>query len=217
MLTLQLWLLFVWQCGGALWLPEPLGLCWLFCHPLLQFSASVGAVLCSLFRFPCFRVGALLACGVCSASWLRGLCSLGCPSWLVLLLMSLFVLHLLLRIRFGHSLLATPAAPVCCAFVGSLLRHSVTLPYCRALSFCCFSPGFLPLAFVQAWVGRLRSCLGSSFFFFGGGGGGGSFPCPCCFRLAVPTALLSKLLKFLELFAGVLSSRFQCLLLARGG
>ena len=56
-------LLFVWQCGGALWLPEPLGLCWLFCHPLLRFSASLGAVLCSLFGFPCLRVPALLACG----------------------------------------------------------------------------------------------------------------------------------------------------------
>ena len=215
MLPLRLWLLFVWQCGGAIWLPEPLGLCWLFCHPLLRFSASVGAVLCSLFSFPCLRVGALLACGVCSASWLRGLCSLGCPSWLVLLLMSLFVLHLLLRVRlFGHSLLAPPAAPMCCALVGFLMRHSVTLAYCRALSLCCFSPGFLPLAFVQAWVGRLRSWLGSSLLWRRGGL---SFPCPCCFRLAVPTVLLSKLLEFLELFAGVLSSCFQCLLLARGG
>ena len=168
-LLLRLWLLFVWQCGGALWLPEPLGLCWLFCHPLLRFSASVGAVFCSLFGFPCLRVGALLACGVCSASWLRGLCSFGCPSWLVLLLLSLFVLHLLLRVMlFGHSLLARPAAPVCCALVGSLMRHSVTLACCCALSFCCFSPGFLPLAFAQAWVGRLRSCLGSSLLFWGG-------------------------------------------------
>ena len=134
----------------------------------------MGAVLCSPFSFPCRRVGALLACGVCSASWLRGLWSLGCPSWLVLLL-SLFVLHLLLRVRlFGHSLLAPPAAPVCCALVGSLVRHSITLAYYGALSFCCFSPGFLPLAFVQAWVGRLRSCLGSSLLFFWGGGGGGA-------------------------------------------
>ena len=63
-----LWLLFVWQCGCALWLPVPLGLCWLFCRPLLRFSASVGAVLCSLFGFPCLRVGALLACSVCGPS-----------------------------------------------------------------------------------------------------------------------------------------------------
>ena len=33
-----------------------------------------------------------------------------------------------------------------------LLWHSVTLASCRTLSFCCSSPGFLPLAFVQAWV-----------------------------------------------------------------
>ena len=33
----------------------------------------------------------------------------------------------------------------------------------------------------------------------------------------VPTAWLSRLLVFLGLFAGVLSSRFQCLLIAQGG
>ena len=181
-------------------------LCWLFCHPLLRFSASVGAVLCSLFSFPCLRVGALLACCVCSASWLRGLCSLGCPSWLVLLLMSPFVLHLLLWVRlFGLSLLAPPAAPVCWALVGSLMQHSVTLAYCRALS-CCFSPGFLPLAFGLEGCGPV---LVPPFLGGGGGGGGGSpslvlvvfawrFQLFCC-----PSSL-----SFLELFAGVLSSRF---------
>ena len=61
----------------------------------------------------------------------------------------------------GHRSVAPPAAPVCWALVGSLLGRSVALAYCRTLSFCCFSPGFLPLAFVQTWVGRLRSCLGS--------------------------------------------------------
>ena len=67
-LPLWLCLLFVWQCGGALWLPEPVRICWLFCHPLLRFSASVGTVLCSLFGFPGVRVPVLLACGVCGAS-----------------------------------------------------------------------------------------------------------------------------------------------------
>ena len=93
------------------------------------------------------------------------------------------VLHLLSRVRlFGHSLLAPPAAPVCCALVGSLMRHSVTLANCHALSFCCFSPGFLPLAFVQAWVGRLRSCLGSSLLW--GGGGGALLPLSLFFLLS---------------------------------
>ena len=72
-----------------------------------------------------------------------------------------------------------------------------------------FSPGFLPLAFVRTWVGRLRSCLllgGNSpslvlvvfaWWFL-------QFGCPGS-------------LSFLELFTGVLSSRFQYLLMARGG
>ena len=34
-------------------------------------------------------------------------------------------------------------------------------------------------------------------------GGGVFFPCPRCFRLAVPTVLLSRLLEFLVLLAGV--------------
>ena len=58
-----------------------------------------------------------------------------------------------------------------------------------------------------AWVSSFGVCSGlgfkaavlpwflSSFFFFGGGGAL-SFPCLRCFRLAVPTVLLSKLLQF---------------------
>ena len=149
--------------GWCLTAPRAFGLCLLFCHPLLRFSAFVGAVLCSLFGFPCFRVGVLLACGVWGTRYLRSLCSLGCPSWLVLLLLCLFVLHLLLRDRlFGRI-----GPSYCSCGLSSLLRHSVPLASCRTLSFCCFSPGFLPLAFVQAWVGRLRSCLGSSLLLGG--------------------------------------------------
>ena len=59
-------------------------------------SRPLWGLCCSLLAFLYLRVGALLACGVCGASSLRS-CGLGCPSWLVLLLMSLFVLHLLLR------------------------------------------------------------------------------------------------------------------------
>ena len=165
----------------------------------------------SLLAFPCHRVRALLACGVYGASSLRSLQSrlpfVVIPPFLV----SISPSPALAVGWFGHRSVAPPAAPVCWALVGSFLRHSVSLAYCLALSFCCFSPGFLPLAFVRTWVGRLRSCLGSCFLL-----GELSFPCPG-FCLAVPTVWLSRLLEFLELFAGVLSSRFQCLLIARGG
>ena len=70
-----------------------------------------------------------------------------------------------------RSLLYPPAAPVGCAHLGSLMRHSVPLASCRTLSFCCFSPGFLPLAFVQAWVCGLRSWVWILPSFFWGGGG----------------------------------------------
>ena len=64
--VLPLWLcLLVFRLvGGALWLPVPLGLCWLFCHVLQRFSASVGG--CAMFTacFTCLRAGVLLACAV---------------------------------------------------------------------------------------------------------------------------------------------------------
>ena len=156
-------------------------------------------------------MGALLACGVYGASSLRILQSrlpfVVIPPFLV----SVCPSPALVVGWFGHRSVAPPAAPVCWALVGSLLRRSVALAYCRALSSCCFSHGFLPLAFVRTWVDMLRSCLGSCLLL-----GVLSFPCPG-FRLAVPTVWLSRLLEFLELLAGVLSSRFQCLLIARGG
>ena len=43
---------------------------------------------------------------------------------------------------FGHTSVAPPAAPVCWAILGSLLRRSVALASGRTLSLCCFSPGF---------------------------------------------------------------------------
>ena len=46
------------------------------------------------------------------------------------------------------------------------------------------------------WKAAVLSWFLPSFFLGGGGGGGLSFPCLCCFRLAVPTVLLSKLLEF---------------------
>ena len=134
-------------------------------------------------------------------------CSLGCPSWLVLLFMSL----LSFTCSCGGMVWSQVCGPSCCSCVlGSLLRRSVTLAYGRTLSFSGFPLGFLPLAFVRTWVGRLR--------FLPSFGGDLSFPCPGCFSLAFPTVWLSRLLEFfLELFPGVLSSRFRFLLIARGG
>ena len=119
-------------------------------------------------------------------------CSLGCPSWLVLLFMSLLSFTCSCSGVFWSQV----CGPSCCSCVlgacGLLLRRYVALAYGCTLSFCCFSLGFLPLAFVRTWVGRLRSCLGSCLLL----GGELSFPCPGCFRLAVPTVWLSRLLEF---------------------
>ena len=86
----------------------------MFCHLLLRFLTSVGAVFCSLLGFPCLRVGALLACGV-----------YGAGSWLVLLLRSVCPSPALAVGWFGHRSVAPPAA-----LMGSLFRRSVTLGSC---------------------------------------------------------------------------------------
>ena len=91
---------------------------------------------------------------------------------------------------FGHRSVAPPAAPVCWALLGSLLRRSVALASGHTFSLCFSRLGFLPLEFVWTWVGRLRSCLGSCLLL-----GELSFPCPG-FRLAVPAVWLSLLLQF---------------------
>ena len=101
--------------------------CYLLCHLLLRFSTSVGAVLCSLLGFPCLRVGALLAYGVYVASSLQSLQSrlpfvIGPPSQV-----SVGPSPALAVGWFGHRSVASPAAPVCWALVGSLLRRSVAL------------------------------------------------------------------------------------------
>ena len=87
-------LIFLCSCAG--WLA---GVCWVL-HPVSGSSrwgcvCSLGDSVMSLLVFPYLRVGALLAWGVYGVSCCE-VCSLGCPSWLVLLLMSLLVLHLLL-------------------------------------------------------------------------------------------------------------------------
>ena len=68
-------------------------------------------------------------------------------------------------------------------------RCSVALASGRTLSLFS-SRGFLPWTFVRTWVGRLRSCLGSSLLLEVL-----SFPCPG-FRWAVPAVWLSRRLIF---------------------
>ena len=90
----------------------------------------MGAVLCSLLGFPCLRVGALLACGVYSASSLRSLQSqlpfvVGPPSQVSVCPSPALVVG-----WFGHRSVAPPAVPVCWALVRSLLRRSVALGSC---------------------------------------------------------------------------------------
>ena len=155
-------------------------------------------------------MGALLACGVYGASSLRSLQSrlpfVVSPPFHV----SVCPSPALAVGWFGQR---SVAPPVCWALVGSLLRRSVFLAYWSTLSFCCFSPGFLPLVFVRPWVGRLRSCRGSCLLLRGNS--------PSLVLVVFAWRFLQfgcpGSLSFLELFAGVLSSRFQCLLIARGG
>ena len=115
---------------GCLMAPHSSRACFLLCHLLLQFSPSVGAVLCSLLGFPCLRVGALLACGVYSASSLWGLLSrlplvVGPPSPV-----SVGPSPALAVGWFGHTSVTPLAATVCWALVGSLLHCSVALGSC---------------------------------------------------------------------------------------
>ena len=111
---------------------------------------------------------------------------------------------------FGHSSVAPHAAPVCWALLGSVAP------------FCCLSLwphhlllfsrlGFLPWAFVRTWVGRLQSCLGSCLLLWNS---------PSLVLVFAGRFLLFGCLgswSFLGLFAWVLSSRFQCLLIVWGG
>ena len=133
-------------CSG--WLA---GVRWVL-HPVSGCSSwdcvcSLGDSVITLLAFPYLRVGGLLACGVYGVSC--EVCSLGCPSWFVLLFMSVCPSPALGLGWFGHRSVAPPAAPVCWALLGSRLRHSVALASGRTLSFC-----FL------AWVFFLGRLLG---------------------------------------------------------
>ena len=124
----------------------------------------MGSVLCPLLGFPCLRVGAILACGIYGANSLR-VCSLGCPSWLVIFLSGLFVLHLIWQ--WGG--LVTDLWPLllllcvgllwglCCAVLSHWLLHAQT---CRV-----FAWGFLKFRGPSSWcfLGLFTGVISSRF------------------------------------------------------
>ena len=124
--------------------------------------------------------------------------------------MSLFLLHLLLRVWFcAHSHLAPPAAPVCgglwAAFCSlGLLSHPLLLLFLAWVS--SFGVGS-----DLGWKAAVLSWFLPSF------GGGSPSLVLVVFTWRLQLLGCSCSLSFLGLFAGVLSSRLQCLLIAQGG
>ena len=127
--------------------------------------------------------------------------------------MSLFLLHLLLRVwLFAHFHLAPPATPVCCALVGS------------GAAFCSLGLLSCPLLLLfLAWVSSFGVCSDLGWkaevlsWFLPSFGGGSPSLVIVVFAWRFQLLGCPSSLSFLELFAGVLSSRLQCLLIARGG
>ena len=117
-------------------------------------------------------------------------CGLGCPSWSVLLFMSVCPSLALGLGWFGHRSVAPPAAPGCWALLESRLRRSDALASGRTLSFYFLAGDFflgrlLGLGLVgcdPAWVPTFF--WGNSPFLVRG------------FRWAVPAVWLSRLLVF---------------------
>ena len=192
---MQLWLLFVWQCGGALWLPEPLGLYWLFCHPLLWFSPLCSLALGWVRFWPAVsaaRVGFVVSppsdVSVCPSPALAG------QVW---------------SQSFG---------PSCCSC--GLSSRGVS-----AAAFCPLGLLSHPLLLLfLAWISSFGVCSGLgwkaavlSWFLPSFGGGGSPSLVLVVFAWRFQLFCCPSSLSFLELFAGVLSSRFQCLLIAWGG
>ena len=131
--------------------------------------------------------------------------------------MSLFILHLLL----GVWLFSQSFGPSCCSCV--LSSRGVS-----GAAFCCLGLLSHPLLLLfLVWVSSFGVCsdLGwkaavlswflSSFFF--GGGGGSPYLVLVVFAWRFQQFGCPSSWSFLDLFAGVLSSRFLCLLIARGG
>ena len=152
------------SCAG--WLA---GICWIL-HPVSGSSlwgcvCSLGDSVIALLAFPYLRVGALLACSVCGVSC--EVCSLGCPLWLVILFMSLFVLHLLL----GWGGLVTglwPHLQLLCVGLFWCLCCAVLSPWLLVApsSFSCVSLGFFLWRLLD--LGWLAAVLSGFLPSFGG-------------------------------------------------
>ena len=154
-------LLFGWQCDGAFWLPSLSG--FVTCSVISSCGSQPVWVLCSVHCLVSLTLGWVCFWPAVSTAPVRcGVCSLGCPSWLVLLLRSLLVLHLLLlwgglvTVLWPLLLLlccGVSVAPFCCL---GLLR---TLP-CRVLA-C----GFLWFRGPSSWcfLGLFTGVLSSRF------------------------------------------------------
>ena len=140
-------------------------------------------------------------------------CSLGCPSWFFLLFLSLFVLHLLLR---------------CGDLVTGLWPLLLLLCVGLLWGLCCAVLSLWPIVAPSPSV---VSCLGFILWRLSGLGLVGCGPAwvPAFFWGNSPSLVMVVFawrflqfgcpgsLSFLGLFAGFFSSRFQCLLIARGG
>ena len=112
---------------------------------------------------------------------------------------------------FGHRSVAPPEAPVCWALLGSRLRRSVAFASGRTLSFCFLTwVFFLGLLLGLGLVGSDHALVPTFFW-----GCSPSLVLVFAGRF-LPFGCLGAWY-FLGIFPWVLSSRFQCLLMAWGG
>ena len=144
------------------------GVCWVL-HPVSGSSlwgcvCFLGDSVIALLAFPYLKVGVLLACCVCGVSC--EVCSLGCPSWLVI--MSLFVLHLLLC--WGGLVTGLwPHLQLLCGGLFWCLCCTVLSPWLLVApsSFSCASLGFFLLEFVGLGLVGCSPAWVPAFFWWG--------------------------------------------------